>query len=144
MFVPLPAKKSEDWGKSKGKNTRKKPIPVAQSIVKIPTEILKLNKEVFLMADIFFVNGIPFFLTISRKLMFTAVNHLASRKVKNVFKAFKEIYGYYLKRGFRITTVHADNEFGPLQEMVHEQMPGGPRVNLASSNEHVPEPERRI
>ena len=72
-----------------------------------------------------------------------AVNHLSDRTIPQIFKAFKEIYQYYLHRGFRITTVHADGEFAPLTALI-ESMPGGPQVNLASSNEHVPEIERRI
>jgi hypothetical protein len=39
--------------------------------------------------------------------------------------------------------VHADGEFAPLKTLI-EAMPGGPVVNLASANEHVPEIERRI
>jgi hypothetical protein len=104
---------------------------------------LKLHREVFLTADIFFVNRIPFFLTLSRKICFTAVNHLANRTVPHIFKAFKEIYQYYLQQGFRITVLHADGEFVPLKILI-ESMPGGPVVNLASANEHVPEIERRI
>jgi hypothetical protein len=57
--------------------------------------------------------------------------------------AFKEIYQYYLQRGFRITTVHADGKFAPLKVLI-ESLPGGPMVNLASPNEHVPEIEQRI
>ncbi len=82
----------KSWGKNvvtlKGKTTRTKPIDVARDFVKIPKELLKLHKEVFLTADIFFVNNIPFFITLSRKTCFTAVNHLPDRKVKNIFKAF--------------------------------------------------------
>ena len=130
------------WGKNvpalKGKTTRSKPRPVARDFVKVPVEILKLHKEVFLTANIFFVNKIPFFLTLSCKICFTAVNHLADRTVLEIFKAFKEIYQYYLHRGFRIMVVHADREFEPFTTLI-ESLPGGPRVNLASSNEHVPE-----
>jgi hypothetical protein len=105
--------------------------------------LLKLHKNVFLTLDVFFVNKIPFLLTLSRKICFTAVNHLADRTTSELFKAFKEIYQYYLHRGFRITTVHADGEFSPLKTPI-ESLPGDPRLNLASSNEHVLEIERRI
>jgi hypothetical protein len=47
------------------------------------------------------------------------------------------MYQYYLQRGFHITTVHADGEFAPLKTLI-EAMPGGPMVNLASANEHLP------
>ena len=135
------------WGKSisalKGKTTRTKYMPVSRDYVKIPKEMLKLHHQVFLTADIFFVNKIPFFLTLSRKIWFTAVNRLANRTVPHIFKAFKEVYSNYLQRGFRITVLHADGEFASLKILI-ELMPGGPAVNLASANEHVPEIERRI
>jgi hypothetical protein len=135
------------WGKNiaalKGKTTRSKSIPVARDYVKVPMEPMKLHKEVFLTTDILFVNKIPFFLTLSRKISFIAVNHLADCTVPQIFKAFKEMYQYYLRSGFHIKTVHSDGEFAPLEPFI-ESMPGGPMFNLASANEHVPEIERII
>jgi hypothetical protein len=100
------------WGKNiavlKGKTTRSKSIPVARDYVKVPMELMKLHKEAFLKKDIFFVNKMSFFLTLSRKICFTAVNNLADRTVPQIFKAFKAMYHYYLQRGFHIKTVHAD------------------------------------
>jgi hypothetical protein len=107
----------------KGKTTRTKPDPVARDFVKVPVELLKLHKEVYITADLFFVNKIPFFLTLSRKICFTAINHLADRTVPQIFMAFKEIYQNYLQRGFRITMVHADGEFAPLKVLI-ESLPG--------------------
>jgi hypothetical protein len=81
------------WGNNiaalKGKTTRSKSIPVARDYVKVPMELMKLHKEVFLTTDIFFVNNIPLFLTLIFKICFTAVNHLADRTVPQIFKAFK-------------------------------------------------------
>jgi hypothetical protein len=135
------------WGKNiaalKGKTTQRKTVPVARDYVKVPLELMKLHKEVFLTTDIFFVNKNQFFLTLSRKITFTAVNHLADRTVLKIFKAFKEIYQYYLQRGFQITVVHADGEFEPLKPLL-DSIPGAPMVKLASANEHVPKIERRI
>jgi hypothetical protein len=98
---------------------------------------------VYITADLFFVNKIPFFLTLSHKICFTAINHLADRAVPQIFMAFKEIYQYYLQRGFCITTVHVDGEFEPLKVLI-KSLPGGPMVNLASPNEHVPEIKQQI
>jgi hypothetical protein len=48
------------WGNNiaalKGKTTQRKTHPVARDYVKVPKELLKLHKEVFLTTDIFFVN----------------------------------------------------------------------------------------
>jgi hypothetical protein len=73
------------WGKNiaalKGKTTRSNMHPVARDYVKVPKHLLKLHKEVFLKTDMFFVNKIPFFMILSRKICFTAFNHLADRTV---------------------------------------------------------------
>ena len=50
---------------------------------------------------------------------------------------------YYLKHGFRITTLHVYGEFLPFQALTQE-IPGVQRVNLASASEHVHEIERWI
>jgi hypothetical protein len=46
------------WGKNvaalKGKTTRTKPDPVARDFVKVPVELLKLHKEVYITANLFF------------------------------------------------------------------------------------------
>jgi hypothetical protein len=71
---------------------------------------------------------------------------LADRTVPQIFKAFKafkEIYQYYLQRGFHITMVHADGKCAPLKTLI-KAMIGGPMFNLASANKHVPEIERWI
>ena len=58
-----------------------KPNAVARDQVKIPVDIMKLHKEVFLTCSIFFVKNIPFFLTLSQKIYFTVVNHLTNHTV---------------------------------------------------------------
>jgi hypothetical protein len=130
------------WSKNiatlKWEITRSKTHLVARDYVKVPKELLKLHKEVFLTTDIFFVNKIYFFLTLSRKICVTAVNHLADRTVPQILKALKEMYQYYLQRGFHITSVHVDGEFAPLKTLI-ESMSGCPMVNLASANDQVPD-----
>jgi hypothetical protein len=90
----------KNWGNNiaalKGKTTRSKSIPVARDYAKVPMELMKLHKEVFMTTDIFFTNNIPFFLTLSHKICFSDVNHLADRTVPQILKSFKEIYQYYL------------------------------------------------
>ena len=106
--------------------------------IKIPKEIANIKKTVFLTADIFFVNGIPFFIPLSSKIDFTGVSHLKGRTEAIIFDAFKAIFRFYLQQGFHIQTVHADGEFGALKDII-QNMPAGHRVNLTSANEQVPE-----
>jgi hypothetical protein len=109
-------------------------------VVMVPVNLLKLHKEVYMTANLFFVNKIPVFLMLSHKICFRAINHLADRTVSQIFMAF-EIYQYYRHCGFCITMVHADRECQPLKILI-ESLPGGPLVNLASPNEHIPEIEQ--
>jgi hypothetical protein len=78
------------WGKNvmalKGKTIWTKPDPVVRDFVKVPVELLNLHKEVYITANLFFVNKIPFFLMLSCKICFTAINHLADRTVPQIFK----------------------------------------------------------
>ena len=74
------------WGESKdylkGSRVRSKTKHVDGFKLKVPTEYLKLGKKVYLTCDVFFVNKIPFFITISRKIDFTVTVHLKYRKIK--------------------------------------------------------------
>ena len=70
-----------------------------------------------------------FFISLSTNITFTTVTHLEYRKFITMFKAFKEIYMYDLKRGIQIKTLHVDEKLAPLQVLIQD-MAGGPRVNL--------------
>ena len=135
------------WGKDiamlKGKTVKRKPLPVVKDLVKVPREFIKLHRDVTLAVDIFFLNKIPFFVSLSRVIYFTAVNHLSDRKIDSIFQAFKKIYTCCLHRGFRIEIVLADGEFEPLKPLI-EAIPFGPRLNVSAKSEHVADIERRI
>ena len=68
---------------------------------------------------------------------------MANRKIEDIFRAFKVVFKIYLQRGFRVTDINVDGEFAPIKPL-RQGMPGGPKVNLASASEHIPEIERRI
>ena len=135
------------WGKNiaalKGKTVRKTPRHVVTNIIAVPKEIRDLHRYITISIDVFFVNKIPFLITLSRKICFTTVTHLANRKIETIFKAFHGIFKYYLQRGFQIMTVTADGEFSPMDQLLLD-LPGAPRLNLAAANEHEPFVERKI
>jgi hypothetical protein len=135
------------WGPSvaalKGKTVRKKPEPVKTETVYILKEICKLYKEVTLTIDIFFVNSIPFFVTLSQVLYFTMVTHLPDRSLSQIYKALKGIFYYYLQQGFHVTFISGDGEFASLKQFTNLLM-GAPWLNLTSANKHEPFIKRRI
>ena len=71
---------------------------VTSDHIKIPKEIANLKKTVFLTAEIFFVNGITFFIYPSRKNDFTGVSHLKGSKAAIIFDDFKDIFIFYIQR----------------------------------------------
>ena len=109
------------WGPNiavlKGKTTRSTPEPVKSDIVTIPTMIRELHRIITMSIDVFFVNKIPFLLTLSRKICFSTVTHLSDQKAATIFAAFKSIFMYYLPKGLQILTVPADNQFAPPAEL---------------------------
>ncbi len=129
------------WGPSvaalKGKTVWKKSEPAKADIVSIPKEICELHKEATLTIDSFFVNKIPFFVTLSRVLYFTTVTHLPDRSLGQIFKALKGIIYYYLQQGFCMTFIMGDGEFASLEQFTNLLM-GAPWLNLTSVNKHEP------
>ena len=128
----------------KGKTVRRKAPMVMQDVVEVPKEIRLLHKRVTLAIDIFFVNGVPYFATLSLRICFLSVTHLSNRKIPTIFKALRAMHNYYLQRGFQIVFVKGDGEFKPLEALIESELYGGPKMNLTSANEHVPEIERKI
>jgi hypothetical protein len=49
------------------------PAPVVADHVEEPRVVVETNKVVMMAADIFFVNGTPFLVTLSRNIMFVTV-----------------------------------------------------------------------
>ena len=54
------------------------------------------------------------------------------------------MHNYYLQRGFKIVFLKGDGEFKPLEDLIQSELYGGPKLNLASANKHVPEIKRKI
>ncbi len=64
-------------------------------------------------------------------------------KALTIFDALESICSYYLQQGFQIVFIKGDGEFALLEAWM-VMVYGAPKLNLASTNEHVPEIERKI
>ena len=102
----------------KVKAIKKIPTQLAVGVITITKELIKINKDVFMKAEILFVNVIPFFISLIHNTTFTTVRNIEYRKSITIFKAFNEIHMYYLKYIFQITNLHVDGEFAPLQALI--------------------------
>ena len=125
----------------KGKTTRRTPERVVSDYVNVPLKVLSANKNVSLSGDIFFINKIPFFTTISENIKFTTTELLASRKIKNIHEAISHVKALHDSRGFKIETILMDGEFAPLRNDLASLRI---KLNVTAANEHVPQIERQI
>ena len=128
-----------------GKTTRSKPKHVLSNrLVPLEPSILQAHRDVTLAMDIFFVDGLIFLLTVSRNLRFYTIHDLQNRSMANqVLPRLKFVLAMYHARGFRVTEIHADPEFTPLQAVLLTDH-GGIHLNVCAANEHVPAAERGI
>ena len=125
----------------KGKTVRKTPLPVVSDYVAVPPSILEKNRYVTLAGDIFFVNSVPFFGTISEHLRLTTTEYLPKRTGTLIVAALKRVKALYSKRGFLVKRALMDGEFEPLRDDITQLTID---LNCTAPNEHVPHIERQI
>jgi hypothetical protein len=127
------------WGRSvlklKGNMTRSNAKRTVQSIVKVPSELIKLHQEVELAIDCFFVNKHIFSTTYSTKICFTTVTDLNNCAKEVIWAPLHAMYKVYLLRGFKIVVIRGDQEFASISELV-VGLPATPRLDWAAASQH--------
>jgi len=117
---------------------------VAQSIVKVPKELIKLQQDVELAIDCFIVNKHIFLTTmVSTKICFTTVTHLTYRTKALIWEALHTIYKMYLLHGFRIAVIAGDHEFASISDLVIK-LHTAPKLDWPAASQHCGLIERNI
>jgi len=125
-----------------GRTTRTQPKAVKlPDFQPLSPQIMSKYKSICLAIDLFFVNSLVYFTTISRHVRARSVDKLANRTQASLKRSLQKVILEYSKRGFHVTTVLSDNEFSCLDGYLRER---AITLNLAAPNEHVPEIERSI
>ena len=79
----------------KGRATRKRPHRVVRGRCKISRDFYLLNKFVTLTADVMFVCGIPFLVTLSDVIKYTTIEYIPTRTARQLANSLmKVVYGY--------------------------------------------------
>ena len=128
-----------DIGALKGKTTRAATAKVFEDIVEIPPE-LKRKKNIVLCIDIMYVHGIPMLTAIDKSIRHRALVPMDNRESKELFESIDVILRYYNKAGYKIKSIHCDQEFRPIMDRVSDDL--DIEMNYATTDEHVPEAER--
>ncbi|KAL7564642.1 hypothetical protein ACA910_009330 [Epithemia clementina (nom. ined.)] len=131
-----------DIGSLKGKLTRKRPTPIVNDYIEIPSELIRQHEDVQMCIDTMFINGMPFLTPISRHIMYRTACYLQQQSMDHYWSALQDIFRMYNAAGFRITKIHSDNEFRPLRDNLKNLE--NIEIKLANAQEHVPEAERNI
>jgi hypothetical protein len=126
------------WGqtvlKKKGNTVGRNGKCMAQSIVKAPRELIKLQQDVELEIYCFFVNK-HFFTSYSTKVCFNMVTHLSHCTKAYLWEALFATYEMYLLCGFRIVMIAGDHKLASISELV-VQLPTAPKLDWVAASQH--------
>ena len=125
----------------KGKTTRATPNHVPDhDVIPVPQHVKRWHNDVTLCIDVFFINGLAFFHSISRNIQFRAVEEIPSRAYKHLLLSVQNILNVYQAREFNVHIIRGDLEFDCLREDAFLPI----QFHPAAKGEHVPEIERSI
>ncbi len=85
-------------------------------IITIPRNILTQIQSVTLAADVMFVNGAPFMVTISRKIQLRTADHLITCTAESLTNSLTCVINLYARGGYTVNLIMMDQEFVKLRE----------------------------
>ena len=120
----------------KGKTVHRIPHRVEMEYLDI-CDYYTLQKFVTLTADVMFVNGIPFLMTLSRKIRLVTAKYLPTRMGKQLGSSLTKVVSLYAQGGFTVCPIWMDQEFDKVTDLLLNV-----EVNTTVAHEHVLEIER--
>ena len=123
----------------RGKIVRQKPNRVDTSEIMVPRHFYATHRIVTLTANVMFVNGVPFLVTLSRKIRLFTVEYLLSRTAVQLRNYLAKVIKLYAREGFSVQTILMDQEF----DKVIDQLPEV-EINTSAAREHIGKIEQGI
>jgi hypothetical protein len=128
-----------DLANLRGKTTRAKLDHVRVEYARIRTDFIQPHKYVTLVADVMFVNGLPFLVRSLRGISLVTIKHLPSRTAKHLVHTLERVFRIYGSAGFVVQTTMMDMEFDKLKDLLTHVA-----LNTSAAREHVGKIERKI
>jgi hypothetical protein len=123
-----------------GKTVRRpSPRVIEEGGVNIPDDFHRLHRFVTLVADVFFVDGVAFLMTLSRRIRLTTVEHIPARRASVLADSLKKIIRIYERGNYIVNLILMDQEFDKIVDRMDMAI-----VNTCATNEHVTDAERNI
>jgi hypothetical protein len=123
------------WGKS----VRRTPAPVVADHVAVLHAVVERNKVVTMVADVFFVCGMSFLVTLSRNIKFVMVEHLPVRTANALVKHIKRVLHVYGRGGFSVRTILMYGEFEKIKGLLRNV-----ECNTTEGMEHMSKAKQMI
>jgi hypothetical protein len=105
-----------DLANLRGKTIRTKLEHVRIEYVQIPRDFVELHKYVMLVAEVMFVNSLPFLVTSLQGISLVTIEYLKSRTAKRLIETLERVIRIYEKAGFIVQTALMDMEFKKLRD----------------------------
>ncbi len=121
-----------DLANLREKMTSTKPEQVRVEIVQIHWDVVQRHKYVTLVADVMFVNGLPFLVTSSRGLGLVTIEYLPSRIATPLVHTLQRVFRIYGTAGFVVQVAMMDMEFEKLRNMLPNVT-----LNTTAAREHI-------
>ena len=86
-----------------------------------------------LVADVFFVNKIPFLITLSRKIKCVTVEHIRTCTAAQLSNSLAKVCHLYGRASYNVKVILLDMEFESVEDMLPETV----RCNFLAAQEHV-------
>ena len=118
---------------------REKPERVEPQCTHIPWVFYRLQNFVTLVADMMFVNSVPFMVTQSRDIHMLTAKALPNHKIPLLCRAITNICRHLYQGGFVVRLAFMDKDFEKIKEDFTAV-----EVNTTASQEHMAEIERAI
>jgi hypothetical protein len=113
--------------------------PVVGDYVLVPRLIVEPNKTITLAADVFFVNGKAFLLTVLRQIKFITAEQVATCTAKSLSKIMNRVIQVYARTMFNVRTILMDGEFEKAKDELLLVV-----CNTTAAKEHVSKAKRSI
>jgi hypothetical protein len=115
------------------------PALVVADYVVVPRLLVEQNKVVTMAADVFFVDGMAFIITVLRRIKFITAEHVPVQTATKLSKHLTRVFQVYERAGFRVRTILMDGELEKVRDLI-------PRIecNTTAAKEHISEAKRTI
>jgi hypothetical protein len=123
----------------RGKTVRQRLERVEVDFIQILCDYYVLHKFVTLTADLMFVSGIPFLVTLSRGIRLYTAEYMPTRTVDQLGSSLKKVLSLYQRGGFIVRVILMDMEFESLSDELELV-----QVNTTTTREHVGDIEHAI